>query len=383
MKMRVCFVSHSSEKWGAEKALLELIEALEPRGVEPYVLLPSYGPLIEELQKRQITYRVLPYKWWVGRNVPAWKRMLRAFFNLALLIPVLLTIKRWKCQIVYTNTIAVSIGAVAAKLLGLPHVWHIHEFGKEDHGFVFDFHENFSLWLMDRFSEVWIANSHAVAEKYQQYTKPSKLKVVYHSVSVPEVVSELVLNDSGDDIEEGMKCVIVGRLEEGKRQEDAIRAVGKLVREGIKVKLYVVGKGSGKYENYLRRLVKDDNLEGYVVLVGHLEDPFPLMKNSHVLLMCSRSEAFGRVTVEAMKLGKPVIGARSGGTVELIRDGFNGFLYTPGSYEELSNKIRYLYENPDIVDQMGKNALQWAEEHFTPELYGEGVMKILRLLVNR
>lgn len=379
MKMRVCFVSHSSGKGGAEKALLELIDALKPRGVKAFVLLPSYGPLIEELRNRQITYRVFPYKWWMGKNVPAWKRIGKAILNLALVIPVALTIKRWKCKIVYTNTVTVSIGALAAKLLGLPHVWHIHEFGYEDHGLLFDLGQRLSLWLMDRLSAICIINSHAVAKKYQRYIKPSKLKIIYQSVTVPKVV----LAERTNDIEGGIICIIVGTLQEGKRQEDAIRAIGKLVQEGIKVKLYIVGKGDSEYQRYLQQLVRENNLEHYVVFLGYVEDPFPIMEKADVVLMCSINEAFGRITVEAMRLGKPVIGARSGGTTELIRDGFNGILYTPGDYQELANKIRYLYEHPDIAHQIGTNALQWARKRFTQDHYGDEIVKILRQLVNQ
>ena len=55
--------------------------------------------------------------------------------------------------------------------------------------------------------------------------------------------------------------------------------------------------------------------------------------------MCSRAEAFGRVTVEAMKLGLPVIGAARGATPELVRDGWNGLLYAHGDANELAGKI--------------------------------------------
>lgn len=83
-----------------------------------------------------------------------------------------------------------------------------------------------------------------------------------------------------------------------------------------------------------------------------------------------------------MKVGKPVIGARSGGTMELIRDGFNGFLYTPGNYKELAEKIQYLYENDDHAQRMGENGYQWASKQFTRDRYGEEVLAILREVVS-
>lgn len=64
------------------------------------------------------------------------------------------------------------------------------------------------------------------------------------------------------------------------------------------------------------------------------------IRMADVVLICSHWEPFGRVTVEAMLAGKPVI-AISGATVELIHDGVTGLLYDPGNYSVLANKMRY------------------------------------------
>jgi len=377
--MKVCFISHSSAKGGAEKALLELLEALEERGVRCYVLLPSNGPIVDELKKLGVDFCILPYKWWMGVNLPLWKRIGRAVINLAVTIPVAMRIKRWKCDVVYTNTITVCVSAFAASLLRIPHVWHIHEFGYEDHRLVFDLGEKLSLWLMNRLPSIFIVNSNAVAQKYQQYIDPSKLRVIYQSVSVPQNISTEEVSVATNT---GIRCVIVGALQEGKRQEEAILAIGELVHAGIDAELLIVGDGNPKYRDYLQELVSENELDRYVKFIGYVENPFPFVKSADVVLMCSRNEAFGRVTVEAMKIGKPVIGARSGGTIELIRDGFNGFLYTPGDYKELATKIKYLYEHPDVVRDMGYNGLQWATERFTKKRYGEEVLAVLGQLVH-
>jgi glycosyltransferase involved in cell wall biosynthesis len=371
--MKICFISHSSDKFGAERALLELIDALKGK-IESYVILPRSGPLVEEFKKRNITYCVLPYRWWVGKKFPIWKRIARIILNLFTWIPITIRIKGWKCNIVYTNTISVCVGALAAKLLGLPHVWHIHEFGYEGHRLVFDFGEKFSLWFMNRFSDAIIINSYAVAKKYQKYFPLSKIKVIYQAVNVPQEINESEVHIQKND---KFYCAIAGSLQEGKRQEEAILAINELVRRGINVELLIIGKGELKYKKYLKDLVAKNHLTNYVRFLGYIDNPFPYIKAVDVILVCSRYEAFGRVTIEAMKLGKPVIGAKSGGTLELIQEGFNGFLYTPGNYKELAEKITFLYEHPEIARQIGENAKRWANQHFTQEKYGNEVFKIL------
>ncbi len=380
-KMKICFISHSAEKGGAERSLLELVDALREQGVmDIFVLLPTRGPLIQELENRCVVYQVIPYKWWVGKSSPLWRRMARTLWNFGIILPVTRELRRWKCNIVCTNTITVCVGAFAAKLLGLPHVWYIHEFGREGHGFTFDLGERLSLWLLNHLSKVCIANSHAVAQRYGQCLPPAKLRVVYQAVTVPE---EVPYGEEAMTAEGGIRCAIVGALHEVKRQEDAIRAVSLLVQQGVRVKLYIVGRGDTRYRSFLQSLVFENGLEDYVVFLGYTDNPFPIMKNIDVLLMCSQNEAFGRVTVEAMKLGKPVIGARSGGTTELIRDGFNGFLYAVGDSFELAEKIRFLYEHPEVRLVMGENAREWATKRFTRDQFGKEILAILEEVIER
>jgi len=378
--MRVCFISHSSGKYGAEKALIELIDGLTERDVKCYVLVPKQGPLIEELRKRSIPYYVVPFRWWAGKEVPAWRRIARNVLNLLILIVVVWQLIKWRCHLVYTNTMTVYIGAVAASVTRRPHVWHVHELGYENHGFTFDFGVKFSMWLMSRLSKFVITNSKAVEKKYSQYVPKEKLKMVYHSVDVPDRVgrNSIDLSASQEDI---MKCIIVGRLQEGKGQEDAIRATQVLAQEGIKCQLFIVGGGDPAYRQHLMDVASECGVEDHVHFTGHVDNPFPLMEAADIVLMCSIHEAFGRVTVEAMKLGKPVIGAMSGGTIELIRDGFNGLLYPPKDYKALAEKIRYLYEHPAKAQRMGENGRQWASEQFTQDRYSEEVHAILTQLV--
>ena len=365
---------------GAERALLELIDTLSAKGVECFVILPSYGPLTDEIKKRNIPFYVFLYRWWMHREgSPFWKRVGRIALNFIATVPVALQAKKWKVNIIYTNTITICVGAFAAKILRRPHVWHIHEFGQEDHGLVYDIGTKLSLWLMNRLSSICIAVSNAVAEKYEQFIPKQKIRVVYQAVDVRDGNSSIpqIGNEQAD-----IKCLIVGILQEGKRQEEAVRAIGELVSKGIKAQLYIVGEGNSEYKQFLQILVAQNNLEKYVRFLGYIDNAFLLMRQTDVVLTCSRAEAFGRVTIEAMKAGKPVIGARDGGTEELIQDGFNGLLYTPGNYNELAEKIMYLYKHPEIEKQMGKNGQKWAKQRFTEECYGNEVLAILKQLVS-
>lgn len=170
---------------GGPRSLLETIDALRQHGVECFVLLPGHGRLSSELSSRDVPACIIDYQRWVEElNYPLRMRLRKTLKNLCLAALIAVKIRQWQCDIVYTNTISIGVGALAAALLGIPHVWHIREFIYEDHGQAFDLGRNFTLRLVDLLSQVCIVNSNAVAQKYQQFITPSKLKVVYQAVNI-------------------------------------------------------------------------------------------------------------------------------------------------------------------------------------------------------
>lgn len=378
--MNVCFFSHSAEKGGAERSLLETIRVLKNRGDSCHVFLPRAGPLQCDLLAEGVRYTIWPYRWWADqRGTPRRRRILKCLTSCAalLLLPFLAyRVKQMGFDIIYSNSIVSPAGGIVALLLRLPHVWHIREFGIEDHDLFYYLGEELSCRFVDLASTVCLVNSKAVGQKHSRYVEPSKISVVYQAVSVP--VSGMELEEYGPADNGALTCVTVGTLTPGKGQELAVRAVRSLRSVGKNVRLLIVGNGSYKYRKYLESLLEDDHLTNHdVQFSGYVDSPYRLMGNADVLLMCSRSEAFGRVTVEAMKLGLPVIGARSGGTTELISDGFNGYLFDPASVEDLADKLSKVYVDRPHLREMGMNARRWATESFSEEKYADEILLAL------
>jgi glycosyltransferase involved in cell wall biosynthesis len=93
--------------------------------------------------------------------------------------------------------------------------------------------------------------------------------------------------------------------------------------------------------------------------------------------MCSRDEGMGRVTVEAMSYGKPVIGFQSGATPELIEDGIDGFLYKNGA-QDLAEKMELLLRDPNRASTMGKTGQQKAIQNYTVQKYVDEMYDVFR-----
>ena len=80
------------------------------------------------------------------------------------------------------------------------------------------------------------------------------------------------------------------------------------------------------------------------------------MSKAYVVIVPSLSEAFGLVNIEAMSVGTPVIASNVGGISEVIRDGIDGFLVPPNEPKILADKICYIFQNPELRGEMGRNA---------------------------
>lgn len=120
-----------------------------------------------------------------------------------------------------------------------------------------------------------------------------------------------------------------------------------------RINLRIAGKES-EYVNFLRNYIGSKNLDKWIQFIGPQSDIKQLYRDTDIVLMCSQSEAFGRVTVEAMMSGCLVIGANSGGTMELVSDNETGLLYTSGDYSDLAAKIRLALKYPDRMRDIAK-----------------------------
>jgi glycosyltransferase involved in cell wall biosynthesis len=377
---RVCFVSHSGMDGGAQRSMVDLIDALAARGVESRVVLPEGGYVASALQARAVPYVVYRYRPWTQPSpLPRWDRFLKKPLVHALrAVKVSRLIRRWHCDVIVTNTSTVCEGALAARLLGVPHITHAREFGDPGHGHHFEWGVRPSVRLLGLLSRRVVFNSSALAKHYGREVPPAQARVIYNAVPVP--VAAQAPGDPARTRKPGttFSCVLVGYLNPGKGHEDAIRAVAHLLDRGMRVNLKLVGgTGPAAYMRRLRELIVSLGVSELVEMAGSVADPWPVFREADVALMCSRMEAFGRVTVEAMKLGTPVIGARSGGTSEVIHDRFNGFLYTPGDARELADRIEELARDREGARRMGERARRFAIEMFSLERYGGEFLDLL------
>lgn len=373
--MRVCFISHSAGRYGAELALLELLQGLLRLGVQVLVLVPTKGPLLDELDRLNIEWRIIGYPAWMSRPrlLPhrAAKRLLK---TVLMSVRVARIIKNWNADVVYTNTVVIGVGALAARLARVPHVWHSHESLSHNPSQKFDLGESIVSRLMDRLSAAIIVTSRSVKNDYRNFANPGKICVVYQSVTPGSDMGNMPDTDVKRLF---FQCVIVGSLHPWKGQDQAISAVAELARRGINVHLLLVGDDGKRYRAQLARQVGILEMAQRIRFHGYAKDPLPLLRSADAVLVCSRWEAFGRVAVEAMLAGRPVIGSARGATPEIIQHGKTGLLYEWRNVKELADRIQFLHDNPDERFRTGHCAQQWAKNRFTQDRYAREILEIL------
>ena len=382
--MKILFVSHSSELFGAERSLLEAVAALIEKGIVVEAVVPSEGELATKLRGLGSTVHQIPYTWWVAS--PEWRGtyylIRRKLQNLMVVPRFNRLLREHRPDVVVTNTLTIPSGAFAAHRAKIPHVWYVHEFAREDSdttndpqehsgNFYFDLGRQRSFNLMNKLSARVIANSKAVALSLSEHVPAEKLRVLSYAVEV----TPTPLPPKQDHKQLVLICV--GRLETNKRQEDAIKALASLKIKGLQLRLVLIGPDVLNYEKKLRELASSLGVTENVEFVGSVPDAQPYFAAADIALVCARNEAFGRVTIEAMKAGKPVIGADHGGTSELISDGLNGLKFAAGDSEDLARKIEILYHDENMRREMGERAKEWALTNFNREKFGRDLLQIL------
>jgi len=375
------FVAHSTAIGGGELALLETTRGLlklKDKFVIPLVVFPGDGPLVDRFRQLPVPIKTIPMRWWVNRDTmtPEEQKQVR-IVNAQAMAELSRVLAQFKPQVVLTNTMVVPWGALAAKAYGIPHIWSIHEFGDLDHRLRFDYGYEQSLKLIDELSDEVKVNSKAVQTYVGRHITKHKPELMYLNVGQPALSGKKPPVVFGKDAD--VKLVMSGNVMPSKGQLDGVQAIKELRDRSHKAELMIMGThGDKAYVQEIKQYIVQNKLEKYVHILGYKDNPFDYVDMADMLLVCSDNEAFGLVTVEAMLLGKPVVGASSGATPEIIQDGKTGFLYKLHDVKDLAKKIEQAITHKD-QKRLGEAAKQHARTHFQGNYAKDMYVSLARL----
>ena len=185
-----------------------------------------------------------------------------------------------------------------------------------------------------------ICVSHSVENIMKDYYCLSNTTTIYNPIDTEYIIRKSLIHYDYT-ISTGFNIVSVGRLVPQKGYDELIPIIANLRKEGFDVHLYLIGEGLDR--NILEELVKINNLEGFVHLLGYLNNPFPLMKMMNLFVCSSRAEGFSLVIAEAMLLGLPIVSMDCSGPNELLDNGKYGILCD--NYADLTIAIKRVIDS--------------------------------------
>jgi glycosyltransferase involved in cell wall biosynthesis len=285
-------------------------------------------------------------------------------------------IKSRGVSLVHTNSLKADlIGGIAARLAGVPVVWHVRDRIDGDYlppavAFLF-------RMLCRIIPDFVVANSGATlatlrltghgrqAVVYSGYAHVNGNAAVVHD---GVMASALAVNSNPHAILIG----IVGRIARWKGQHVFLEAAALVRKRFPAARFQIIGSalfGEEAYESELRASAKVLGIDHCVEFLGFRDDVQQLMQELDILVHASiTGEPFGQVIIEAMIAGKPVVATRGGGVPEIVEDGVTGLLAPMGDAPAMADAICQLLADPARANQMGAAGRARALSHFTVEL---------------
>lgn len=398
--MKILFLDQSSKLGGAELCLADIAQQFHTTslvGVFTEGAFPAY------LRDHDIPIKILADQ---TLTVQKASGLLAGLKSLNRLIPLIATVAQLSrhYDLLYANTQkALVVGALASFLSRCPLVYHLHDIISPAHFSMTN--RRIAITLANRAALV-IANSHASHRAFiQAGGRPDRVHVVYNGFRLEQYThgaghqahwrNQLVSlqPDQTDPTADASKSTplpfIVGhfsRLSPWKGQHVLVEALQYCPEHVVAVLVGDALFGEQDYVQQLHQQIKSLGLEHRVKFLGFRSDIPQLMTACDLVTHSSTApEPFGRVIVEAMLCGTPVVAAAAGGAVELIDHGQTGWLTPPGDAKKLADIINTCQRSPDSAKKLAQQAQTQAAQRFDLETTNRQIAQLLnsRIKVNQ
>ncbi|SEF83892.1 glycosyltransferase family 4 protein [Algoriphagus boritolerans] len=379
----ILFLQSSSEGYGSGKIIQQVLRLYKKEGFNPIVLLTNSGSLQSVLENEGFPVYVQNLGILRRKYVNPTGLLNRLSKNLKAYRFLSELHKQYQFELVYSNTLAVIVGAYWAKRRRIPHIWHIHEILPGPKPLV-----KMLVSLLDQSTPNPIAVSHAVANHWQPLLQKSKIQVIHNGIpyedfleNYPAAKRDLGLPES--DLLIGM----IGRINPGKGQLFFLELANRLSKKYPNAHFLLVGDPFPGYELILeevRKEIRSKRLESRVSYLGFRDDIPKVMAALDVFVLPSiLPDSFPTVILEAMAAGKPVVATRSGGASEMVLEEETGFLIPIGNVEKGVESLEKLIENERLRLKFGQAGRKRVLSEYSLETFEEKIKTHLWQHLNR
>lgn len=348
--LNILFVESGTTGGGSFESLYQLLRTVDRSRINPFVCFLNNTRYMELVSKLEVPVFLLT-DFVYSQNVPAAirrkleRRVDKAFEKTPALASLMITlghgylisrlssiVQREKIDLIYCNDqINRDIfGCHVARRTGVPMISHLRSLdGKTFTGAKAEF--------ANRWVDAYIANSNYVADYWTgQGAAKEKMHTVFNAVEDTEVQPVDIREELGLPVEKRV-IVSMGRLISLKGHPFLFEAYAKLLRRDDKVHLVIAGDGPDREK--LEGLARSLGIERRISFVGYDSRGSAFVAGADLLVLSSNWEAFGRVLIEAMRVGVPVVGTAIGGVPDVVEHERNGLLVEYGDRDGLANAM--------------------------------------------
>jgi glycosyltransferase involved in cell wall biosynthesis len=365
---------------GSLTGILELFPYLDRSRWEPVLVLFESKPIIADLERQGIRVHVLSPLPPVPPARGSWSRRKLARVNelTRVVLPrareLTQVFRREKPALVYcANGVTPSLPVViAAARCGVPVVCHFKGFSH--------------VAPEARFASRWIDTAIGMTDEIVEHVRARGVRArrfltVFDGIDVAPSQpgsGAAVRREFGIPADAPM-VGIVGHIQDWKGQLLAVEAVARARKRVPELRCLVVGgvhRRGAEYAAKLRARIAEPDLRDHVVMTGSRRDVLACMDAMDVVLHASDREPFGRVMIEAMAVGRPVIAPREGGPIVIVVDGETGLLVPPRDPDALADAIVALMTDPAKRAAMGRAGRARVESVFGIRAHARAMEKV-------
>jgi glycosyltransferase involved in cell wall biosynthesis len=372
----VLYVHSSAGRYGADRQLLLMATGLDPARYRPVVVLPEAGDLTGDLRDAGVEVHVRPLA--VLRRalmtprglagvMAVWGADARGLGALA---------RRRGVALVHTNTSVTLGGAAAARVAGVPHVWHVRE--------IFTGFER--TWLLLRRLLLTAAALPCVSEATRaQFAGAPKAEVLHDGLALAAQrpardAARAALGLPPDPRGRELAVAVLGRVSSWKGQDVLVRALADPALAGRAVSLLVAGAawpGEEHHEQALRALADRTGVAARVHHLGFRDDVANVLGAADVVAVPSTTpDPLPNAAIEAAAAGCCVVASAHGGLPDILRDRTTGVLVAPGQPAAWAAALARLAGDPAQRARLGAAAREDVNARFDPGHFLEAVQAL-------
>lgn len=362
---KIILIEHLNEIGGASRVSISLVHGLSDR-FDFHVIIPS-GQYLQEFEDGKTkVYKMSYSSFRPSLMLDKWVDQISLVLEIRSCVRKILKDK--ETAVIHINGLPNILPAIATRFLGLPTVWHVHETA---------FNPNWAFRLLTCFacsiSNSVIAVSNSTAEDLIKNilfkSQANKIKVVYNSafssIKSKETDQKNIIKSDNTFI-----VAMAARIVPQKGIIEFLKIAQKTTEQSKNIEFWLAGPKVIKHNKYFQSVISviEDDSSKQIKYMGELSSCEYFFKMSDIVVNTSLSvESFGLTLVEAMSLGKPVIGPPYGGPGEIISNNENGLVIDPKNTLLFSNTIIELSKDSERLNRLGQAGFMKYKNSFSQE----------------